>query len=165
MANTLLIPKSMKQFVDRYGRIHNLPSLTSYTSRVSAYGIIVNNNNLLMIKPVWADLWELSGGGVDQGESLLDGFKREFCEEVGDSNLLTELSFLTKLQCNFYADDVDEYWQSEMNFFKGSLPSNDLSFVEDKPETATVGWVPIQDALTIPVHHFHQKILRSAFGA
>jgi len=155
----------MNHYRDRYGRVHALLGSVQYTHRISAYGLIVNNGTLLMIKPVWADLWELPGGGADKGESLLDCFKREFCEEVGDSSFLAELSLLTKLQCNFYADDVDEYWQSEMHFFKGSLMSDDLSFVEAKPETATVGWVPIQDALTIPVHHFHQKVLRSEFGA
>jgi len=154
----------MKHFVDRYGKPHTLPEPTQYTHRISAYGMIVVEGNLLMIKPVWADLWELPGGGVDQDESLLDGFKREFREEVGDSNLLTKLIFLTKFQCNFYADDVAEYWQSEMNFFKGSLPSSDLSFVEDKPETSAIGWVPLQNIDTTPIHHFHKKVLCSEFG-
>ena len=55
-----------------------------------ARGVIVNSEGkVAILKTVTdgffvRDCYELPGGGVDQGESFLDAFKREAIEEIGD---------------------------------------------------------------------------------
>lgn len=50
--------------------------------RVSAYGVLLKDNEVLVIK-THSDNWELPGGTPELGETLQQGMKRELQEEVG----------------------------------------------------------------------------------
>ena len=42
-----------------------------------------NKNKVLLVKHTYLNEWALPGGGVEVGESMKDGLKRELLEEVG----------------------------------------------------------------------------------
>lgn len=52
---------------------------------VRAYGVLIHNNQLLLIHESYPNLEmiKLPGGGLEFGEGLRDGLKREFYEELG----------------------------------------------------------------------------------
>lgn len=52
-------------------------------TRIAARGIILNNNNILLMYTRRYDDYSLPGGGVDEGEDLIEGLVRELEEETG----------------------------------------------------------------------------------
>lgn len=52
---------------------------------VRAYGVLIFNNQLLLVHETYPDLemTKLPGGGLEFGEGLREGLKREFYEELG----------------------------------------------------------------------------------
>src|SRR5262249_49009529 len=60
-----------------------------HRSRVSAYGIAVDDGRLLVVRladssPIFEPgLWHLPGGGIDPGEQPAESLAREFAEETG----------------------------------------------------------------------------------
>jgi len=147
------------RFTDRYGCAYVKPKKVQPASRTGAYGLVVENDCLLMIKPIWADLWELPGGGVDQGEDLEAGLIREFHEEVSCSVAPDSLRVISNIKCNFYADDLDEFWYADMTFFSASLNGGLLTNVQPTSETAEVSWLPIDSLASIDMHYIHKDIV------
>lgn len=73
------------------------------TRRVSVRGIVLNEGKLLCVRlgpnpasgrTTNTDYWCLPGGGLDEGESLLDGVKREMIEETGIQPVVGNLLYI-----------------------------------------------------------------------
>lgn len=52
-------------------------------TRIATRAIVIKNNKILLMFTNRYNDYSLPGGGVDLGEELLDGFKRELSEETG----------------------------------------------------------------------------------
>jgi len=80
------------------------------TRRITVRGIIFRNGQLLaqQLKPDSLgrerDYWCTPGGGLDLGESLLDGLQREMIEETGIAPRIGKLLFIQQ-----YEDDIKEF--------------------------------------------------------
>src|SRR4051794_26590638 len=74
-------------------------SLDGLTHRVSCYAIIVENKKVLLVKTS-NNRWYFPGGGLNVGESIPAGLKREAWEELG---VAIEVGAL------LYADDMVYY--------------------------------------------------------
>ena len=105
------------KFRDRQGILHTKPEHKPTIKRTSAYGIIIKENKVLLTKPTWINLWDLPGGGADPGETIEQGLKREFIEETSHKIINHNNKLIIKVYNNFYAEDLDKYFDSEMNFF------------------------------------------------
>ncbi len=103
-------------FFDRKHGLHLLPPNTTVYDRVSVYGLLIEHGNILLVRPVGFQTWELPGGGLENAESEVDALVREFFEETG-------LTINTVGKCvytdhgNFYADDIDVYFHSTRKVF------------------------------------------------
>jgi 8-oxo-dGTP diphosphatase len=54
--------------------------------RVSVVGLFIDNHEVLLLHqttPLEPDCWDLPGGGLEPGETLFAGLKREIQEETG----------------------------------------------------------------------------------
>lgn len=84
--------------------------------RVGVRGIIVHEGRLLCACH-WrddgsrADYWAIPGGGLDPGESLEDGVRRELVEETGIEPVVGRLLFVQQFRSS--REDADE----ELEFF------------------------------------------------
>lgn len=57
---------------------------TDYLYRVATRVLIRNDRNeILLVREQGHDWWDLPGGGLEYGESIYEGLKRELFEEVG----------------------------------------------------------------------------------
>lgn len=77
--------------------------------RVNVRGIIVNDKGELFCQRLTArdrdgrDFWCTPGGGLDMGESLLDGLRREMIEETGVAPEIGRLLFVQQ-----FAEDGEQ---------------------------------------------------------
>jgi len=55
--------------------------------RISARGIILDGENILLLYTKRYDDYSFPGGGINEGENLEDGVKREINEETGAKNI------------------------------------------------------------------------------
>jgi len=65
----------------------------SFWERPATRGIIVKNNEILLLYTERYDDFSLPGGGVDDGEDIIEGLKRELSEETGAQNIREVIPF------------------------------------------------------------------------
>ena len=92
------------------------------TRRINVRGIIFNQGKLLLTKFRQEDgseskNWGTFGGGLDPGESIQDGLRREMIEETGITPRIGKLLFIDQfedkekeyLQFFFYIENTKDY--------------------------------------------------------
>jgi len=63
------------------------PAHPACFTRIATRAIVVKNNKILLMFTAKYNDYSLPGGGVDEGESLLVGLKRELMEETGATGI------------------------------------------------------------------------------
>lgn len=84
--------------------------------RTNVRGIIIHEGKLFAVRHRWADgtpasAWCVPGGGLDPGEGLIDGVRRETIEEPGITPVVGRLLYIQQLRST--RDGYDE----ELEFF------------------------------------------------
>lgn len=111
--------------------------------RPSAYGIIIDNGTLLLTNTKSTGKYSLPGGGVNPGETLEQGLKREISEECGiDIEIKKPLFFKERY---FYYDPSDRAWQILAFFYLAVPLSTELTDQGNEPddEADKPQWVDI----------------------
>lgn len=132
----------MKTFrcVDHYGMWHDIPG-DKFIFRASAYGILVEKDQILLVKERWGKLWELPGGGVKSHELLLDALKREFTEETGIE--IENIKLYTVLEDFIYAEDRDEAWHSIRLIYQVKKIAGSLRTSGNKDDIIAAEFLPL----------------------
>jgi len=100
-----------------------LPSNKDATLRVSTYGIIEQDKELLLVRDGRGENGlEFPGGGVDIGESPQEALVREVKEETGYT-IDEDMTIFKVSNGNFYHAQKDTYYCSVNLFFTCSLSS------------------------------------------
>ena len=145
-------------FIDRKGGVREKPNDRVIKNRISAYGLLIKKGKILMVKPVWNDFWELPGGGKNFNETIEECLIREFKEET---NIL--ISKFKKLpfsfQVKFYADDIDEYYNSKLVFFDILGTKNTNYKLLDKKEINRLYWIEISQLNKKNTNNSHLEII------
>ncbi|MFC2163046.1 NUDIX domain-containing protein [Candidatus Altiarchaeota archaeon] len=144
-------------FTDRSGDPHVKPDEASVIPRRSAYGICIACGKILLIKPRWNDSWELPGGGTQEGEEVTQALVREFLEETGYEvkDYLPEPVHI--IRQDFYADDLDMYYDSTLHFFRIKSISEHAIGEIDGEEVREVGWIPLPDLKQMRLKPNHEE--------
>ena len=110
--------------------------------RVSVKALIRNDKGEILVVKEHQDKWELPGGGLNHGESIHDGLRRELIEELGIENGFTE-SF-NQVVTQYMASRPDkelDFWKMSMYFdiqiigeFKLSL-TDEITEVKFMPDS------------------------------
>ena len=88
----------------------------SFHIRVSARGIVINNDMILLNEFGNGEYYNIPGGGVEPGETVKDAVVRELFEETGLDVVVGDLIY------------VLEYEPNKCNFIYGEMPSISLVF-------------------------------------
>lgn len=149
MFNKLMI------FYDRCNNPINKPEHIEPKQRVSAYGLYIKDGKVLVVKPTWQDKWELPGGGAELNEKLTNTVIREFMEETGYKIEKIDNKPFKSIKQNFYADDIDEYFYSTLNFFNVLELSKKTMQDFDRKEINKVSWKSLASLNTTNFRPWH----------
>jgi 8-oxo-dGTP pyrophosphatase MutT (NUDIX family) len=129
---------------DRRGNYVPLPAGRSAKARRSGYGIYIRDGKVLVVKPNWIDLWELPGGGLEGDESLGESMIRELSEETGLVVEAYDPEPFYRFHTKFYPDDLDEFFDSVMNFYLVNEAKGELMGEDETGEIVTVAWLDVE---------------------
>lgn len=147
-------------FIDRLGNKHTKPNDAPIKKRKSVYGLAITNNRILMVKPVWSNLWEIPGGGVQAGEKEDRALTREFKEEVGYAILEMDKNPIAQMHENFFLEDARQtYYHTNLKFFALTNIVKLSEFKKRENEIADIKWIHIFSVTKDNCHSLHFTVI------
>ena len=124
------------------------PSSSDIKLRISVMGLFIKSDTVLMLHKMTGpqpDRWDLPGGGLIPGESLLQALKREILEETGIENFQVENLLI--IAENFFPEWAGRPLYSLSIIYKCSLEGNPSLTPNDPKEVGPKGiqWIPITE--------------------
>ncbi|CCQ09856.1 MutT/nudix family protein [Pseudoalteromonas luteoviolacea B = ATCC 29581] len=119
-------------------------------SRHTARAIIVNNKDILLVYTKRYNDFSLPGGGIDEGESVIDALKRELKEEIGAYDISIDAPFGVYEEYRADRKCSNTQWHIQSFYFHCSLnaplqpPTPEEYEVHSGMEPT---WIRIEDAI------------------
>lgn len=121
-------------------------SVSEYRKRVAARAVLLKDNNVALMHVSKKGYYKLPGGGVDEGESVEQGLRRELLEETGcECEILKPVGVIKE-----FRDRTPLEHQSNCFLAKTSNVKCDPFFTEkERSEGMTLMWVPLTEAVNL----------------
>ena len=110
--------------------------------RINVRGIIINETGQLFCQRLLVrasdgrDFWCTPGGGLESGESLHNGLRREMIEETGVAPVIGQLLFIQQLEFFFHISNWQDYQQIDLaTTTHGQSEVAECGFVDSRTET------------------------------
>ncbi|PKF62171.1 DNA mismatch repair protein MutT [Psychromonas sp. psych-6C06] len=121
-----------------------------YFERIATRAIVLKGDKILLLYTERYDDYTLPGGGVDDGEALLEGFKRELAEETGAKHIrnIEEFGLYEEFR-PWYKEDFDAMKMQSYCFrceIDEQLGETKFEDYEIKNGMKAV-WLPISEAI------------------
>lgn len=91
---------------DLMAKLMKRRNLKNFKFRIGAYGILKDGNKILVGRHPLSHKYALPGGGIEIGEKILEGLKREFEEETGLKVKATKLLFVNENMFTYKGEDA-----------------------------------------------------------
>ncbi len=129
---------------------------STLTFRPTAYAIIVRDGSVLAVRDPKMPRFAFPGGGVDCGERLAEGLRREVREEVGLDVVVGDLLHLR--ENFFYCDPIHAAWHAIVFYYRCvPNPTNTQPIVGDIVE---MRWTPIHELREADFQSVHSDMIR-----
>ena len=149
-------------YSDLSGREIERPVAIPVAWRVSCYPIVLRDNHILMVEPVWATRWELPGGDVELAHegTLVEAAIRECMEETG-YHFVPEPESLSLIQDDFFSVAAeDHYYHSLMFSVTGTVETERAeNWTPLANEIVKTAWLPLSALSSKTVHGPHWRAL------
>lgn len=148
--------------VDSYGITHVFAK-TAYIDRHGVYGILIKDNNILLVKDIWGKRWGLPGGGIDPNESEEEALAREFKEETGITiaqkitELFSDLSY-------FLAENETHPWKSIRKIYRVTYKDGTIQESGNNIDVCEVKYFPLNEINNIDLQPNTRTILEIVFN-
>jgi ADP-ribose pyrophosphatase YjhB (NUDIX family) len=107
--------------------------------RISCYGVVVQDDQILVMQDKNNYLFTVPGGGVELPETLEEGLAREMQEEIGATVKVGEL--ISSTEDWFYHAQEKRFYHAVLLFYQAEL-SSELGVPSD-PKVTFAGFMPI----------------------
>ena len=150
----------MAKTVTVYDPFHksSIATVDSLQWRVSAYGVLIEQDSILFqINPKYS-YYNLPGGGINFGESLSDGLIREFLEETGYHVTPTKL---IDVRQNYFTYR-HLYFQNICLFYEVSKVSDRIELIDPADgDSISAPQISLKSLKLNQVHPIHQNIVKN----
>jgi ADP-ribose pyrophosphatase YjhB (NUDIX family) len=135
--------------------------MTAPFIRIRAAAIIVENGRILLEKHAkdGREYWVLPGGGVDPGETLSEGLRRELREEIGVETETGALAFA----CEAIAPDASRHIVQLA--FLASITAGTPRVTGLDPRVVDAAWIPVEEVAGLEMYPVIQEQLGAALQA
>ena len=146
------------EFRDVKGKKIECPKDNDYLFRPAAYGILIKEKKLLLIKPNWDEKkYCLPGGSIEKGETIKESLIREFLEETSYKIKVDEKPLFVDTQ-PFGNKEKDIYFQRINLYFKVSLVSKTNKQLDS--ETVEIVWKNFYNIKPLIFTYFQRKFIK-----
>jgi 8-oxo-dGTP diphosphatase len=126
----------------------NVEMNTEIKFRVSVVGLFVHDGEVLLlhqVTPPESDCWDLPGGGLELGETLLQGLRREVQEETG-LVAFQVMGLLTVVE-GFFPQPEGHLMHTLNIVYQCALATKPLTLTSPDPEIGPLGiqWLAIAE--------------------
>lgn len=131
---------------------------SDYIYRESAYGIAVRDGSVLMVQDTISYTWEFPGGGLEQGETPVEGMKREIIEETG--MIIGSKAELITSVTEYYKDIYSKNpWKSHRSYFRVDLIGGHLLHSGNGEDTTQAAFIPLDQLTSYPMRGSVQQVI------
>lgn len=143
-------------FKDSHGNSVNLPKNKEVAWRVSGYAIIKNKKGHVLMVQSGSGLWHFPGGGIELGEAISAGIRRECLEETGYKITVEPIVRHINEQY-FYHKREQAFYHSIQLFFTGNVTDStpDPRAIKSEDAARKVSWINLAD---VPIQHVHETV-------
>lgn len=141
---------------------HELPEGVNPEWRISAYGIALQDESILLMKSDRSPGWELPGGGIEPSEHYIDGLKREVLEETGRQVLSVDDSKVHVLQNRYYHLWKEKYFDGIKLTCLIEVEQHASQDIQEsvEGEVAELAWVPLNEITIDDIHPGHRESIK-----
>jgi len=128
--------------------------------RPAVYALVYDAPKLLLVNTRSTGKWFFPGGGVEQGERVEDGLRREVLEETGMH--LVDLKFFTFKESFFYYEPHQQGYHCLNFFYTASLADKEAADVAHDLVSEADGfeWVDVSTLQPADMQSFAGEMLR-----
>jgi ADP-ribose pyrophosphatase YjhB (NUDIX family) len=157
MAKHSLIRSSNKNITayDLFGKKHKR-NLKNFKFRVSVYGILIENNQILLQRHPQLAQFCLPGGGIELEETIVEGLSREFEEETGIKIKPTKLLGIEEA---FFTHE-DEDFRNILIFYEVEKIAGELSPL-NKEDSVEARFIELQKLREGDIQRIYWNIIKN----
>jgi len=147
--------------IDKFGGEH-LVEESELVDTTRVYGVLIKDNKILMVKDPrhGSRVWELPGGGVDEGETPDQALVREFKEETGLE--ISDFKEFDQFIEHYYADTEREGWRADRRFYIIKSSAGQLLEEGNGWDTSIATFLPMEGLLDEPIQESMKRPIRKA---
>ena len=131
---------------------------------LAANVLAVRNGKVLMVRqpPQWGGRWELPGGGVDEGEALLEAAMRECYEETGYGFVAESKEPFSVTEAWFWTSRKT-YVHAVVFVYRGEVDGEaDPEWTQDEEEIVEIAWLDAKNLSEATTRTIHWAALKKA---
>lgn len=127
------------------------------------YGIHIKGREILLVQDIYADFWELPGGGVEPGEEIKEGLTREFREETG-LRVLKIGKLVHSFIGYFYHYRLKQAWKSHRYFYLVEVEVGELLKAGNSVDTKGANYFALKDLDTVSIKPAIREVISEALS-
>lgn len=136
------------------------PPGNAAVQRVSAYAVVLRAGAVLLVRGHHSGMWELPGGGVEEGETFAECVAREGMEETGHAISVADPRPVAAVQNNYYSRSCETFFRATIIVFRATVADAVAPAAFDAAEIAEAAWVPIGSLRLEEVHPVFREAVR-----